>query len=299
MAISAMTFPSTEQLEDGVMAGGTTKLGHLVAVLATALVLSVSPVAACSPVDFTSMAIVERTRAPVLDALLMAYRDIEISADGTKLSLDGRHWIDVGEIRSVTPNEVLRSATVSEQFLYHYPLNFDLSRRKEPFFDPGRPRNDAFFKALYFDSEDRTRETLVKVPAPGLSEATFWVTRKWGVDCQLRMALQVLAESDEDFSRFFKSPGGAFNWRRISGTSRLSPHSFGIAVDINAELGQYWKWTGANEGDVGAYDNKVPEALVSTMERFGFIWGGKWHHFDGMHFEYRPELILYSRMVLQ
>jgi hypothetical protein len=33
------------------------------------------------------------------------------------------------------------------------------------------------------------------------------------------------------------------------------------------------------------------------MERFGFIWGGKWHHFDGMHFEYRPELILYARLV--
>ena len=27
------------------------------------------------------------------------------------------------------------------------------------------------------------------------------------------------------------------------------------------------------------------------FERHGFIWGGKWHHYDTMHFEYRPELL--------
>ena len=48
---------------------------------------------------------------------------------------------------------------------------------------------------------------------------------------------------------------------------------------------------------MGNYDNKVSWRLVEIMERHGFIWGGKWHHFDGMHFEYRPELILYSRLV--
>jgi hypothetical protein len=28
---------------------------------------------------------------------------------------------------------------------------------------------------------------------------------------------------------------------------------------------------------------------VEIFERHGFIWGGKWGHFDTMHFEYRPE----------
>jgi hypothetical protein len=31
--------------------------------------------------------------------------------------------------------------------------------------------------------------------------------------------------------------------------------------------------------------------IVDVFERHGFIWGGKWYHFDTMHFEYRPELI--------
>ncbi|MDP3291618.1 MAG: M15 family metallopeptidase, partial [Sulfuricurvum sp.] len=26
----------------------------------------------------------------------------------------------------------------------------------------------------------------------------------------------------------------------------------------------------------------------------GFIWGGRWYHYDTMHFEYRPELLASS-----
>jgi len=28
-----------------------------------------------------------------------------------------------------------------------------------------------------------------------------------------------------------------------------------------------------------------------VFERHGFIWGGRWWHYDTMHFEYRPELL--------
>jgi hypothetical protein len=32
---------------------------------------------------------------------------------------------------------------------------------------------------------------------------------------------------------------------------------------------------------------------VAVFERHGFIWGGRWAHYDTMHFEYRPELLGY------
>jgi hypothetical protein len=35
-----------------------------------------------------------------------------------------------------------------------------------------------------------------------------------------------------------------------------------------------------------------PQAIVDAFEAEGFIWGGKWHSFDFMHFEYRPELLI-------
>ncbi len=40
-----------------------------------------------------------------------------------------------------------------------------------------------------------------------------------------------------------------------------------------------------------AYKNEIPMEIVRIFEKHGFIWGGKWHHYDTMHFEYRPELL--------
>ncbi|MEX1663358.1 M15 family metallopeptidase [Thioclava sp. 15-R06ZXC-3] len=228
---------------------------------------------------------------------MLAYDDISLSPDGRAISLNGQDWLDLGTIRDIPPENTLRDPTILEQFKYRYPLEFDLTQRAVPFVDPGRLRNAAFFEALYFQTEQAARESLVYVTEPAMTQASFRVTRKRNVACQLAAALAALAASDQDYNALFADAGGSFNWRAIAGTTRLSTHSFGIAFDVNAEMGKYWLWTGAKEDAVGHYDNVIPESLVTTMERFGFIWGGKWHHFDGMHFEFRPELILYSRMV--
>jgi hypothetical protein len=39
----------------------------------------------------------------------------------------------------------------------------------------------------------------------------------------------------------------------------------------------------------------IPLAIVEVFERHGFIWGGKWYHYDSFHFEYRPELIALAK----
>ena len=33
----------------------------------------------------------------------------------------------------------------------------------------------------------------------------------------------------------------------------------------------------------------------ARFETHGFIWGGKWYHYDTMHFEYRPELLMTAK----
>ena len=38
------------------------------------------------------------------------------------------------------------------------------------------------------------------------------------------------------------------------------------------------------------YPNQIPWPIILAFEKYGFIWGGKWHHYDTEHFEYRPEL---------
>lgn len=94
-----------------------------------------------------------------------------------------------------------------------------------------------------------------------------------------------------------RSSLGTFNWRRIHGTDRKSNHSFGIAIDLKlpANLHKHWQWAGCQPEKPCPYSSAVLndtilQRIVAIFEALGFIWGGKWHHYDTMHFEYRPEL---------
>jgi len=62
-------------------------------------------------------------------------------------------------------------------------------------------------------------------------------------------------------------------------------HSWGAAIDINSAYAEYWLW------NRGVSTGTVPPEVIEIFERHGFIWGGKWSHYDTMHFEYRPELV--------
>ncbi|MCL2502584.1 MAG: M15 family metallopeptidase, partial [Bacteroidales bacterium] len=75
---------------------------------------------------------------------------------------------------------------------------------------------------------------------------------------------------------------------------QLSAHSFGIAIDINAAHLDYWlqDYGTRDEYTPIVYRNRLPIEIVDIFEQHGFIWGGKWYHYDTMHFEYRPELLM-------
>jgi hypothetical protein len=67
-------------------------------------------------------------------------------------------------------------------------------------------------------------------------------------------------------------------------------HAWGAAIDINPTLSDYWLWHRPT-GHGPAYVRSIPPEVVGVFERHGFIWGGRWMHFDTMHFEFRPELL--------
>jgi len=99
----------------------------------------------------------------------------------------------------------------------------------------------------------------------------------------------------------------AFNWREIAGTQRMSFHSWGIAVDIMPKtLGGrsiYWLWEREkNENWMLIPLNRrwnPPDQVIKAFEQEGFVWGGKWAFFDNMHFEYRPELHEFTRLLAE
>jgi len=66
---------------------------------------------------------------------------------------------------------------------------------------------------------------------------------------------------------------GCYYPRFIAGSTKLSNHSFGLALDLNVP--------GNQRGTVGEMDRGV----VAIFKRWGFAWGGDWGYTDPMHFE--------------
>ena len=96
-----------------------------------------------------------------------------------------------------------------------------------------------------------------------------------------------------------------FSWRQIAETQRMSYHSWGMAVDILPKnLGGrpiFWQWERDRNPDwmLVPLERRwsPPPEVVDAFKRNGFIWGGNWIMFDNMHFEFRPELIAYTRQL--
>jgi hypothetical protein len=98
----------------------------------------------------------------------------------------------------------------------------------------------------------------------------------------------------------------SFSYRGIAGSPTRSQHSWGMAVDFvpTSYDGRhvYWRWSrvyNRNDWDRIPLERRwsPPGGVIEVFERHGFLWGGKWAHFDVIHFEYRPEIILYNRMM--
>lgn len=69
--------------------------------------------------------------------------------------------------------------------------------------------------------------------------------------------------------------GGCYVFRPVRGSSRLSMHSWGIAIDINPQ-----------QNPLGS-DGALHPGVIKAFEDVGFYWGGRFkHRKDPMHFEW-------------
>lgn len=74
---------------------------------------------------------------------------------------------------------------------------------------------------------------------------------------------------------------GTYNYRPIRGSSRLSCHAFGAAIDFDAEHLPLGKNIPASE---------MPEIVVKCFKEQGFFWGGDYTgRKDPMHFQLAHE----------
>jgi len=153
--------------------------------------------------------------------------------------------------------------------------------------DPGRIRNRAFFDKMYGDCyRGEVAPKLVPVVwLPTTWGHTLLITSVNGVANRLAEVSHALDDLPADAKRALYPPGGTYVCRKVRDTGQPSMHGWGAAIDINPAYSSYWMW-----GRRSARSEIAPE-IVSIFEAHGFIWGGKWAHYDTMHFEYRPELL--------
>jgi hypothetical protein len=104
---------------------------------------------------------------------------------------------------------------------------------------------------------------------------------------RVAVKLDSLSGKDPLVAAALRTPAGGFADRSIAGTTRPSAHAWGIAVDIDTKLSDYWRWAGPRP----VWKSRIPASVIEAFESEGFIWGGRWFRFDTMHFEYRPELL--------
>ena len=197
--------------------------------------------------------------------------------DGSSLIYD--------DFKTKSSTELIENPDIEDQFFYDYKLG--------QINDAGRIRNEAFFKKIYGTSKSEVEIKLIDIVwCPKLVNQKIKVTTVNGID---KIVKNLSAELDKNpaFANYLKNIAGTFSWRNIAGTNRLSMHSFGMTIDINTKYSNYWQWDCKckNENAKLIYKNRIPLEIVKIFEKYGFIWGGNWQHYDTMHFEYRPELL--------
>ena len=172
---------------------------------------------------------------------------------------------------------------VEDVFALPYPAGSAIAPVVDPEVDPGRIRIEALFRATY--GADATAVAAAMVPVKLAGHTVSFHRKAAPALRRVNDRLTRLLQADPSLGRYFEKLGGTFHPRNIAGTDHASAHSWAIAIDIDTSHADYWR-----SSPTPKWKNAIPQPIVDAFEAEGFIWGGRWFHYDTMHFEYRPEL---------
>ena len=181
--------------------------------------------------------------------------------------------------------EKLDDCDIEDMFSMVYDVNSSVPGYLN---DCGRGRNEPLFKKMYGRNETEVRKNLIPVEWFGQK---ILFTKVNGANKQLE---KVAAElKDKPYLKKYLTNASTFYWRKVRGAQRQSAHSYGMTIDINTTYSNYWLWSNPKSSETSKlkYENRIPKEIVEVFEKYGFIWGGRWYHYDTMHFEYRPEFL--------
>jgi hypothetical protein len=78
---------------------------------------------------------------------------------------------------------------------------------------------------------------------------------------------------DQGLWEMIRSFDGTYVWRAKRSGEKLSTHSWGIAIDLNASTNRL-----GTRGD-------MPIEIIRAFDEEDWEWGGEWHRPDPMHFQ--------------
>lgn len=166
--------------------------------------------------------------------------------------------------------------------------------------DPRCPRRDALaaVRFSHVDLHGAAREGVVVVAAAIAPQTVQLFGRLYAIGFPLARAEPVDVHAADDDRSMAADNTSAFNFRVVAGTTVLSQHALGLAIDLNpVENPMIWPTPpGApprfvppearpflDRRDVRPGMIVRPGPVTAILDELGWEWGGDWRHVADLH----------------
>ena len=240
------------------------------------------------------------------------YRKIDDARTGAKgrfaLSLrHGRGNLASYRIRATyrVPNRPRREASVSHRFSRIAVLNSVITRTTAAevatTYHSGCPVGRSRLRTItmnFYGLDSKMHRGVLIVRSDLTKKVRYGFARSLHVRFPITRMKNPNVYGGNDPRQMAADNSSAFNCRKVVGNPyRMSPHSYGIAIDVNTRQNPYRDVTGKWWPSNGRkYIDRTPRrrgmlnsksTLVRTLGKDGFFWGGRWYPGrDYQHFQY-------------
>lgn len=146
---------------------------------------------------------------------------------------------------------------------------------------------------VYYSTDNKKHQGQILVHKSVEEDVKYFFQMAMEEKLPIKQVIPIVSYGWDDDASMSANNSSAFNYRFIAGTTRLSNHSFGKAIDINPYFNPVIykdppktspKGAKYKPGNPGVFT--ADSRIVIEMKKRGWRWGGDWtslkdyHHFD-------------------